>query len=185
HPPAAPSPRYTTRVDERAYRILDEERIAASARDDLVAQLRGHPVERRLDDPRGLLVRERLEHQLAEVGPHRSRLRCSGPDALRQEQQDRDTRGTRGDEPEELEGRRIREVEVLEDVEERPLARECGDDVVDGDEHRALPLLGLARRLSRPYEMEELRKRRDHHLRICEAELAQARAELGGRLRVV
>src|SRR5439155_12791665 len=55
------------RIHERADGLLDEERVAAGTRDDLVSQLVRHPVERRVDDACGLLVRERLEDELAEV----------------------------------------------------------------------------------------------------------------------
>src|SRR5439155_8685461 len=62
------------RIDERSDGLLDEERIAARPRDDLVAELARYPVERRLDDPRGLLVGERLEDELREVRAHRPRV---------------------------------------------------------------------------------------------------------------
>ena len=143
-------------LDQRADGLLDEEGVAARAADDLVAQLVGEPVERRLDDPGRLLVGERLEDELGEVRSDRTRLRRARARALREQKEDWDPRGPRRDEPEELKRRGVGEVQILEHVEQRTLACERGDDVVDDDEHRALPLFGVARGLGRSGEVEEL-----------------------------
>jgi len=66
--------RDSARIHERADGLLDEERVATGPRDDFVAELVGDPVESCVDDPRRFLIGERLEDELAEVRPHRSRL---------------------------------------------------------------------------------------------------------------
>src|SRR6185369_6995934 len=104
------------RVDERADGFFDEEWIASGARDDLVAKLVRHPIEGRVDDPRGLFVRKRLEDELAEVRSDWPRLGRSRSGALREEQKDGDARRARRDEPEKLERCRVGEMQVLEDV---------------------------------------------------------------------
>src|SRR5437667_11035593 len=76
-------------------------------------------------------------------------------------------------------------MQILEHVEQRSLARQRRDDVVNSKEHRALPFLALARRLSRAGEMEELREGRRDHLRIRETELAELRTKLRCGLGVV
>src|SRR5213594_2550307 len=93
------------RVHERADRLLDEKRVASGASDDLVAELVGPPVERRVDDPRPLLIGERLQDELTEIRADGTRLGRSRTGALREEQQDRNARGARGYEPEKLQGR--------------------------------------------------------------------------------
>src|SRR2546428_5289321 len=69
-------------------------------------------------------------------------------------------------------------MQVLEHVEERTLSGERREDVVYADEHRALPFLGVARRLGRARKVQELRERLDGRVHHCEAQLAQLRAEL-------
>src|SRR5438046_1800346 len=86
---------------------------------------------------------------------------------------------------EQVERGRVGEVQVLEDVEERPFASERGDDVVHHDEERPLPLLGVARRLRRSWKVQELRECRRHELGIREAELAKLWRELLRGLLVV
>ena len=66
-PVALVIPRDRAGVDEGADRLLDEERVSAGTRDDAVAELGRCPLERRVDDARGLVVGERLEHHLREV----------------------------------------------------------------------------------------------------------------------
>src|SRR6185437_9097216 len=122
-------------------------------------------------------VRKRLEDELAEVRSDRPRLGRSRSGALREEQKDGDARRARRDEPEKLERCRVGEMQVLEDVKEGPLACERSDDVVDDDEHRALPFVGIARGLGRPGKMEELRKGRGDELRRGEVEVAQLLGE--------
>ena len=78
-------------------------------------------------------------------------------------------------------------MQVLEHVKERTLPGERREDVVHADEHRALPFLGVARRLGRARKVQELRERLDGGVRHREAQLAQLRAELlrgGGTGRV-
>ena len=165
------------RLHERTQRFLDEERIPAGARDDPVAQLVGDPIEGRFDDARGLLVRERFEHELREVRARRLRLRRARSEALREQEQDRHTRGARGEEPQEVERRRVGEVQVLEDVKQGMLPRERCDHVVHDDVHRTLPFLRVARRLAHAGQMEELRERRRDHQRIREAQLLELLAD--------
>src|SRR6185503_4970564 len=76
-------------------------------------------------------------------------------------------------------------MQVLEDVKEGPLACERSDDVVDDDEHRALPFVGIARGLGRPGKMEELRKGRGDELRRGEVEVAQLLGELRRSIGIV
>ena len=92
-------PRDRARLDERADGLLDEEGVAAGARDDAVAQLRGYPLERRLDDSRGLLVVQGFEDELREVRSGRARVRRAWARALREEEQDRHARSARREEP--------------------------------------------------------------------------------------
>jgi len=76
-------------------------------------------------------------------------------------------------------------VQILEDVKERAFARKGRDDVVNADEHRALPLFGVARRFDGSRQVEELREGRDNELGARETQVAQLRRQLGDRLLVV
>src|SRR2546426_12802512 len=76
-------------------------------------------------------------------------------------------------------------MEILEDIEERAFPRERRDDVVDADEHRALPLFRIARRLGRSREMKELRQGRRDQLRVGEVKLAELLRKLRGGFRVI
>ena len=76
-------------------------------------------------------------------------------------------------------------MQVLEDVEQRTIAGERRDHVVDDDEERSLPLLRVARRLRRTGKMQELRERRRDQLRVREAERLELFGQLCGRFRVV
>src|SRR5438034_11108700 len=76
-------------------------------------------------------------------------------------------------------------MEIVEDVEERAFPRDRRDDGVDDDEHRALPLFRVARRLGRSREMKELRQGRRDQLRVGEVQLAELFWKLRGGLRVI
>src|SRR5206468_4123992 len=108
---------------------------------------------------RAVLVREWLQHELREVRARWLRLWRAGSEALGEQEQDRHARGARSEKPQQVQGRRVGEVQVFEDVEQRMLARERGDDVVHDDVHRALPFLRVARGLAHAGQMEELRQR--------------------------
>ena len=163
-------PRDRARVDERADGFLDEERIAAGAGDDAVAQLRRRPLERRLHDARCLVVREWLEHHLGEVHSRRLRL-ATRAEPLREEDQQRDAPAARRQEPEKIERCGVGVVQVLEDIEERARARERAEHVEDDQIHPALPFLRLVGRFFRPGQMEELREHRRRGSGVREAEL--------------
>src|SRR5256885_16999074 len=76
-------------------------------------------------------------------------------------------------------------MEMLEDIEDGAYPRERRGVVVDADEHRALPLCRVARRLGRSREMKELRQGRRGQLRVGEVQLAELVRKLRGGFRVI
>ena len=76
-------------------------------------------------------------------------------------------------------------MQILEDVQEWALPRKGRDDVVNADEHRALPLFGVARGFDGPRQVEELREGRDNELGGRETKFAQLRRKLRDGLLVV
>src|SRR4029078_8845475 len=97
-------------------------------------------------------------YELGEVRARRTRIGRARADALREEKEQWHARGPRREEPQQIERRRVGVMQVLEDVEERTRACERDDEVVDRDEHRALPLFGVGGRLGRARKVGELRE---------------------------